>query len=344
MYPLTETSPPFTETSPPSLCGVAETDAILPTPPFRGPILRAAPSSVACAVSLDVASADERGSEEPSCRGPRAAGNRAVPPQSRGEPSRLVEVTCRDGQIMRVDGSFHAAYRRLEERMKALAETDGDVFLPNPEPEGPVQYVLICMEPSLDRWARSAEMARSRVEAGFRNFLFSIADFILHLCSRRTFVGPRSDTTLPICPRARCWSIARPARGPCGMTGGTHCCRRRLSSSPRQGRHRCRWKGCCAAFGATRVRRPFTQVVHYSGQAARTRSAAVVGREESFQAFIGSVSLADVVATAERVLRVAHVPADIRAETLSRLERSQLTTSRQQLIFNYKVAFESMRL
>jgi hypothetical protein len=175
---------------------------------------------------------------------------------------------------MRVDGSFHAAYRRLEERMKALAETDGDVFLPNPEPEGPVQYVLICMEPSLDRWARSAEMARSRVEAGFRNFLFSIADFILHLCSRRTF----------------------------------------------------------------------TQVVHYSGQAARTRSAAVVGREESFQAFIGSVSLADVVATAERVLRVAHVPADIRAETLSRLERSQLTTSRQQLIFNYKVAFESMRL
>jgi hypothetical protein len=34
---------------------------------------------------------------------------------------------------------------------------------------------------------------------------------------------------------------------------------------------------------------------------------------------------------------------EIRDETLSRLAKSQLTTSRQQLIFNYKVKFESMR-
>ena len=115
---------------------------------------------------------------------------------------------------MRIDGGFHGAYRELEEQMKALAKADGDVFLPNPEPEGSVQYVLICMEPSLRRWARSADLARSRVEAGFRNFLFSIEDFI---------------------------------------------------------------------------------------------------------------------------------PAEIRDETLSRLARSQLTTSRRQLIFNYKVAFESIR-
>src|SRR5262245_42288303 len=86
---------------------------------------------------------------------------------------------------MRNDGSFHAGYRELEERMKALVEADGDVFLPNPEPEGPVQYVLICMEPSLGRWARSADEARSKVEAGFRNFISSMEDFILHFCARR---------------------------------------------------------------------------------------------------------------------------------------------------------------
>jgi hypothetical protein len=67
-----------------------------------------------------------------------------------------------------------------------------------------------------------------------------------------------------------------------------------------------------------------------------------VGREDSFQAFIGSVSLKDLVTTAEAVLAAAHVPSEIRDGTLSRLTRSQLTTSRQQLIFNYKVAFESM--
>jgi hypothetical protein len=31
---------------------------------------------------------------------------------------------------MASDAGFHAAYHRLEERMKALAEADGDVFLP----------------------------------------------------------------------------------------------------------------------------------------------------------------------------------------------------------------------
>jgi len=92
---------------------------------------------------------------------------------------------------MRIDSSsFHIAYRELEERMKALAEADGDVFLPNPEPDGPVQYVLICMEPSLGWWACSAGHARSRVEAGFRNFLFSIEDFIVHFSARRYLCGP----------------------------------------------------------------------------------------------------------------------------------------------------------
>jgi hypothetical protein len=90
-----------------------------------------------------------------------------------------------DDQTVRTDGTFHAAYRRLEERMNSLAHTEADVFLPNPEPEGPVHYVFICMEPSLGRWARSADEARSKVEAGFRNFLYSIEDYIFHFSIRR---------------------------------------------------------------------------------------------------------------------------------------------------------------
>src|SRR5205823_5284840 len=74
-------------------------------------------------------------------------------------------------------------------RMKALADADGDVFLPVAEPEGPAHYVLIAMEPSLGWWARSADEARSKVEAGYRNFLFSIEDFILHFCVRRYLCG-----------------------------------------------------------------------------------------------------------------------------------------------------------
>ena len=68
--------------------------------------------------------------------------------------------------------------------MKVLAEADGDVFLPNPEPLGPVEYVFVCMEPSLGRWARSLDEARSKVEAGFHNFVYSIEDFIFTSASR----------------------------------------------------------------------------------------------------------------------------------------------------------------
>jgi len=89
-----------------------------------------------------------------------------------------------NGRAMQVDGDFHAAYRLLEGRMKALAEADHTVFLPNPEPEGPAHYVFICMEPSLGRWARTAEAARARVDAGFRNFLTSTETSILHFCIR----------------------------------------------------------------------------------------------------------------------------------------------------------------
>src|SRR5262245_65519828 len=91
---------------------------------------------------------------------------------------------------MHLDEGFRTAYRDLEERMRARAVADGDIFLPNPEPEGPVHYVLICMEPSLGRWARSADEARSKVNAGFRNFVSSIEDFILHFSIRRSLCRP----------------------------------------------------------------------------------------------------------------------------------------------------------
>src|SRR5436190_8414128 len=80
--------------------------------------------------------------------------------------------------------AFRASYQRLEARMTRLAEADGDVFLPNPELSRPVEYLLIGMEPSLGRWARSREEADAKVKAGFRNFVSSIEDFILHFCVR----------------------------------------------------------------------------------------------------------------------------------------------------------------
>jgi hypothetical protein len=80
-------------------------------------------------------------------------------------------------------------------------------------------------------------------------------------------------------------------------------------------------------------------VIHYSGQAARARAAGIVGHEGSFEQFKSSASIELVLATAEDVLKVS-VPANFRNEILTRLTGRRLSESQQQLIFNYKLAFE----
>jgi hypothetical protein len=89
--------------------------------------------------------------------------------------------------------------------------------------------------------------------------------------------------------------------------------------------------------------RRFARVIHYSSLAGRARRAGIVGHEERFKQFAGSVSLNDLVATMEHVFNAAHASAELRDEALSQLTGSQLTTSHQELIFNYKVAFEAVR-
>ena len=76
----------------------------------------------------------------------------------------------------------------------------------------------------------------------------------------------------------------------------------------------------------------------------RRAKAGIVGHEDRFQAFCDTVCLEDVIATAKDVLRESRVPPSIRDEVLPPLAKSKLTTSRKQLIFNYKMAFEAMRL
>ena len=86
--------------------------------------------------------------------------------------------------------NFHRAYHRLEARMKSLAEAEGDIFLPNVAPTGPVDYVLIAMEPSLGRWANLAHHAATQVAAGFRNFISSVEDFLLHFSVQTYLCAP----------------------------------------------------------------------------------------------------------------------------------------------------------
>jgi hypothetical protein len=226
--------------------------------------------------------------------------------------------------------------------MKVLAEADGDVFLPNPQPLGPVAYVSVCMEPSLGRWARSADEASSKVEAGFRNFIYSIEDFILHFSIRQY-----------LCEPSQRYHITDLSKGAMLVE------RAGVERTQRYDR----WYGLlveeldlvatsgAGIFAVGNVvaehlerhafPRHLRKVIHYSGVAARARAAGIVGHEEQFDEFKSSISLQRVLATAEDVLMASAVPASLRDETLARLAKSQLSESRLQLIFNYKLAFEA---
>jgi hypothetical protein len=246
--------------------------------------------------------------------------------------------------IMRIDRNFHTAYRELEGRMKVQAEADGAVF-PNPQPLGPVQYVLICMEPSLGWWAPTAEVARSRLAAGLRNFLFSIEDHILQFCIRRYLCGVGER-----------YHITDLSKGAMLVSGAG---RDRIARYDR-------WYplleeeiDLCTTSGGRLIavgkavfdylqprvpRRPLSQIIHYSGQAAAARARGIVGHEDSFQVFKDSVSLEDVIATTRNVFNSTGMSPELRDGFLSRLMKSRLTDSRRKLIFNYKLAFESMKL
>jgi hypothetical protein len=49
--------------------------------------------------------------------------------------------------------NFADAYAALERQFRQLAQADGRVYVPNPEPAGPVDFLFIAEDPSLGRWA-----------------------------------------------------------------------------------------------------------------------------------------------------------------------------------------------
>ncbi|MGB8836401.1 MAG: hypothetical protein WCC67_06630 [Candidatus Acidiferrales bacterium] len=228
--------------------------------------------------------------------------------------------------------------------MKALAEADGHIFLPNPEPEGPVDYVLICMEPSLGRWARSPEEAKSKVDAGFRNFLFSTEVSILHFCIRRYLCKPtqqyhitdlsKGAMHVKVAGRERTqrWDRWYPLlQDEINLVAKSDAAIVAVGKDVFQYLERRGFQRLC-------------RIIHYSGLNGRARKREIEPCKDAFEEFRGSVSIKDVAATAEAVFRKARVPTEMRDKELSRLSGSDLTDSRHMLIFSYKSAFESVRL
>ena len=98
--------------------------------------------------------------------------------------------------------SFATRMRDLEQKFAAAAAVDGDVYLPHFTPSGPVDAVLIGMEPSFGWWAHTPAEAAQKIAAGFRNFMWSPEDFILTTRLDVSYVQPTGPTTLLTSRRA----------------------------------------------------------------------------------------------------------------------------------------------
>ncbi len=232
-----------------------------------------------------------------------------------------------------------AAYADLERRMEALAQQDKSIYLPNCKPEEKVNHVLICMEPSLGRWAGLDP--HQRIKDGFRNFLPSDDVAILHFCVRRY-----------LCRSGERYHITDVSKGAMLV---------KEAGSERQRRY-CQWfpllqeeldlvampdanivaVGREVAQFLSQKRPGFRRIIHYSPLAGHARLNGIKGHKDAFEAFKHSVCHEDLVTVAKEAMKSMHVRDNIQDETLSRLYKFELTDSGKLLMLNYKLAFDAM--
>lgn len=236
---------------------------------------------------------------------------------------------------------FQKAYNVLEVKMGNFARKNDEIYVPNITPHSPVEYIFICMEPSLGEWARSRNEAEIKLKAGFRNFLDGYNTMILHhaireyLCEndQKYFITDLSkgamlvrnagvnrmvryknwysllleEINLVAIPDARVFAV------------GTHVNR---------------------FLNSQNFSREATLLIHYSNTAAMHWNTVVQEHKEAFDQFQNTVSHNDLIATAEDVIKNSEVPKIVSDRALGRLRKGKLTLSRLKLMFNYKISFE----
>ena len=238
---------------------------------------------------------------------------------------------------------FKQAYNELEVRMGDFAKSNGEIYVPNIVPHGPVDYIFICMEPSLGEWAKSPDEAESKLKAGFRNFLDGFNTMILHYAIRNF-----------LCKNNQKYHITDLSKGAMLVKD---------ADDNRMARYR-NWYpllldemnlvastsvrvfavGTHVANFLERQNFPFeyTQLIHYSGTAVSHWDRAILEHYDDFKLFQDTVTHDDFLENARDVIDRSGVLSVISERALGRLRKADLTLSRRKLMFNYKLVFDAV--
>lgn len=227
--------------------------------------------------------------------------------------------------------TFEQAYAKLEDEFRRRVAMDEErwgidsVYLPTVMPSGPVDYVLVAMEPSMG--GKSKDEVQKQVDDGLRNFCNSTEDFILHFCARNYLcrdgetyhITDLAKGTMPTQVKAAGnaekyadWYLLFEKELDLIAKPGA----RIISIGKPVGRF-LSGKGLHGHVGT---------ILHYSPLAASHRGRAIVGQEAEYAQFASSIH---------------ELPKG--SGWSEPKEAIPLLESRKQLVFNYKVSFEHLR-
>lgn len=241
--------------------------------------------------------------------------------------------------------TFATQMRQLEKEFRATAAEEGSIYLPNFTPAGPVDAVLIAMEPSRKGWAPDEDQAARRIASGFRNFMWSTEAMILHWAARRH-----------LCESGQTYHITDISKGAMPVVNANVGRSARydrwapllkkeieLVSKPRT--QLIAIGGKVSSFlRRSGISSDFKSVIHYSplARAARNAAAEQLGQAQ-FRVFGEQFSMQILVEVATEMMREKAVPLAMSEETIDRLSRGPVTESEKKLAFAYSMAFSRWR-
>lgn len=228
------------------------------------------------------------------------------------------------------------------------------VYLPNVTPNRKVRNILVAMEPSF-KWASNESNGDAKVQAGFRNFLFSVEDMIVHFCADKYLDGGyhitdvskiaiKTDNASAI--REEAWTRQKNLLiEELTLLGSDDCRVIPVGKSSPAGSGE--WIEKNLKGNATLKNIRFCEpVLHYSFNASKYRTKAAGADPdavEAFRRFVQDWDQAEFIAKAtECMSRMENCESD--KTRLRKRISAQLTPSRLHLAFTYMIEFEKVRV
>lgn len=239
--------------------------------------------------------------------------------------------------------TFANRYTSLQRKFCQQAEKDKDSFLPQITPKGKVDFILIGAEPSIKRWARDDAEAKVKVSQGFRDFAFSVGDFILHYCAQNYLAQGGMSYHITNFSKGAMTTTDAKKSPTTRYASWYHLLEEELALLSNADTKIISIGGSAARFLKNRPPQVHQTILHFSNRASRYRTRCVVGREAEFEEFTSQINMAGVLQVATGIIESVPMEKPLAQATLYNLKKlPKLSRSYKMLAFGYRTAFLQM--